>query len=306
MQGFIQLMKRHLKLYFRDRASVFFSLLSMIIVIVLMTFFLGDMSVESILRVMEQFPDRDLEADRENATLLILSWTYGGVIAINAVTVTLAVYSIMIKDRTSGRMNAFITSPLQRVFLAGSYIAAAWVASVLICVITLGITEGYGISRGMTAYTIGEHAELLLMIALNSFVYASLMYLVASFVKTEGAWSGIGTVVGTLVGFLGGIYIPIGNLSEGVGAILKSTPVLYASAMFRKVMTFRMMEETFAGMPDEVKESFAENVGIELFIGEHQMSMSEEWCILILCGIIFFVLSCLIEKVRAAVYENNH
>jgi multidrug/hemolysin transport system permease protein len=39
----LALTKRHLKLFFRDKASVFFSLLSVIIIIALYVLFLGDM-----------------------------------------------------------------------------------------------------------------------------------------------------------------------------------------------------------------------------------------------------------------------
>ena len=49
MRQFITLTGRNLKLYLRDKGAVFFSLLSMLIVIGLMVFFLGDMSVNSII-----------------------------------------------------------------------------------------------------------------------------------------------------------------------------------------------------------------------------------------------------------------
>ncbi len=101
MEQFFAITGRNLKIYFRDKGAVFFSLLSMIIVICLMLFFLGDMNVESITEILEQFPGRDAAADEKNAELLILSWTCAGIISINAVTVTLSVHSAVIKDRGS-------------------------------------------------------------------------------------------------------------------------------------------------------------------------------------------------------------
>lgn len=64
------------------------------------------------------------------------------------------------------------------------------------------------------------------MILVNSFTYSAIMYLCAIFVNSEGAWSGLGTVIGTLVGFLGGIYLPVGNLSDGLADFLSCTPVM--------------------------------------------------------------------------------
>ena len=108
MEQFLIITGRNLKIYFRDKGAIFFSLLSMIIVICLMMFFLGDSSVEGILGMLEQFPGRDAVVDEKNATLLVLSWTFAGIISINAVTVTLAVYSVMIKDRVTLSFRSFI------------------------------------------------------------------------------------------------------------------------------------------------------------------------------------------------------
>jgi len=281
---------RNLKIYFRDKGAIFFSLLSMLIVIGLMMFFLGDMNVESVTELLAQFPNRDNGADEKNAELLILSWTCAGILSINAVTVTLAAYSVMIKDRVSGKINSFYTSPVNRLTIAGGYVVAAWIASVCVCVLTLALTEVYGMIRGLAAFSFGTHLELLGMIMVNSFTYAALMYGMALIAKTEGAWSGIGTVIGTLVGFLGGIYIPIGALSEAVSAIMKVTPIIYGTAMFRDIMTKDILNTTFQGIPNEIVSEYCEVMGIRLTVLEREIGVAEEWLILLTCGIIFLIL----------------
>ena len=237
MDKFLVMTGRNLKNYFRSKGAIFFSLLSMLIVICLMVFFLGDMQVESIVGILDQFPGRDGIADEKNAELLVLSWTCAGIISINAVTVTLSVYSTMIKDRATGKLNSIYTAPIGRMAIAASYVASAWTASVLICGLTLIITEVYGVIKGLDPFTFGVHMQLIGMIMVNSFTYATVMYFLAVISKTESAWSGLGTVVGTLVGFLGGIYIPIGSLSEAIGNVMKCTPVIYGTARFRIVMS---------------------------------------------------------------------
>ena len=117
MEQLVMFTGRNLKIYFRDKGAIFFSLLSMLIVIGLMMFFLGDMNVESVTELLAQFPNRNNGTDEKNAELLILSWTCAGILSINAVTVTLAAYSVMIKDRVSGKINSFYTSPVQEVML---------------------------------------------------------------------------------------------------------------------------------------------------------------------------------------------
>ena len=295
MEQLFAIIGRNMKIYLRDRGAVFFSLLSTVIVIGLMVFFLGDMNIEGILGILEEFPDRDAIQDEQNAKLLVLSWTCAGILAINAVTVTLAVFSGMIKDRASGKLNAIYTTPMSRITIAAGYIAAAWVCSVIVCVVTLVITEVYAVLQGMSAYDIKTHLQLLGLIMVNSFVFATLMYPIALIAKTEGAWSGLGTVVGTLVGFLGGIYIPIGSLSDGIGNLMKCTPIIYSTAMFRKVMNTELIEKTFAGTPQTLISEYREVMGVDVRIFEHILTVTQEWLLLIGCGILFLMAYCLYE-----------
>ena len=289
MEQFMAFTGRNLKNYFRDKGAVFFSLLSMLIVILLMVFFLGDMYAQNIASILGDFPGRDAAADRQNAELLILSWNFAGIISINAVTVTMAVYSVMIRDRVMGKLSSIYTAPVSRGIITGGYIAAAWMASVSVCAITLFITEICGIIKGMEAFSLITHMKLLGLIGVNSFVYAALMYLVAVAAKTQGAWSSLGTVVGTLVGFLGGIYVPIGSLAPTIVTIIKCTPVIYGTSMFRIVMTEGIAETTFSGVPEEVLEAFCIETGIHLEVFDRPIGITEEWLGLFACGVLLLI-----------------
>ena len=296
MRQFFVFTGRNLKLYFRDRGAVFFSLLSMLIVIALMVFFLGDMNIDGITELLSQFPGRDVATDEENAKMMIYYWTCAGIISINAVTVTLAVYSTMIKDRISGKLNSIYTSPVNRAIITASYIATAWVAAVVVCVFTMIITELYGRSQGVAMYSASEHFHILGTICLNAFLYAAIMYLFAMLAKTEGAWSGIGTVVGTLVGFLGGIYIPVGTLSGGVQTVIKGTPIIYSTALFRSVMLKDMITDTFAGVPEEVVTGYREVMGIDIKVMEHVVKSSEIGVLLFTLALLFVGMDVILLK----------
>lgn len=296
MEQLAAVIKRNMKIYIRDKGTVFFSLLSALIVICLMVFFLGDMNIESILELLEQFSGREQAADQKNAELLVLIWTCAGILSINAVTVSLAAYSGMIKDRVNGRLNSIYTAPISRFQITLGYIVSAWIASVWICILTLFITEGYGVIKGMEPYSLLTHLQLIALIMINSFVYAALMYPLAMIAKTDGAWSGFGTVIGTLVGFLGGIYIPIGSLSDGVAGLMKCTPVIYGTAMFRNIMTQNILEDTFQNIPENVISEYSEVMGIQLTVFDHTLTVMNEWILLLFCGIIFLVIGTVLLK----------
>ena len=291
-----ELVKRNIRIYFRDKGAVFFSLLSMLIIIALMLFFLGDMYAKSIMSALGELPNRDAAADEANAVIYVLQWMAAGIVSINAVTVTLAAYSAMIKDRSEGRLSSIYTAPVSRLTIAGSYIIAAWICSVIVCIITLIISEIYCIIQGGAAYSLTEHLQLLGMICVNSFTYAALMYLIAMLAKTEGAWSGIGTVVGTLVGFLGGIYIPIGNFSDSIAAVLKFTPVIYGTKTFRSIMTQSAQTATFDGAPEEMVTVFRSELGTDLDFFGAEVSDLGAVIVLLVCGAAFLIAGALVTK----------
>ena len=94
MEQFLVLTARNIKMYIRDKGAVFFSLLSALIVICLMVFFLGDMNIDGIVELLDAFSSGEQEENKKNAELLVLAWTSAGILSINAVTVSLAVYSL--------------------------------------------------------------------------------------------------------------------------------------------------------------------------------------------------------------------
>ena len=288
MEELMILTGRHLKVYLRDRSAVFFSLLSAFIIIGLMAFFLGDMNVDAILEIAGPYAMAGEELETL-ANHVVLSWTFAGILSINAVSVSISVYSGMIRDRVTGKLNSIYTAPVSRLKIALSYIMAAWAAAVLVCGLSLGVMELFGVARGMEPYSLVEHIQIVVMIIGNSFVYAAMMYALAMIAKTEGAWGGFGTVIGTLVGFLGGIYLPIGTLSDGIATMMKCTPIIYGTAAFREVMTKGVLEQTFDGVPEQITKEYQKAMGICLNVGDYTLKMRDEWLILISCGIIFLL-----------------
>lgn len=298
MREIMQLAGRNLKIYLRDRSAVFFSLLSAIIVIVLMLVFLGDMNVKSVVSLLDEYHIGDAETNELNAELLVILWTVGGILCVNGVTVSSTVMSVMINDATDGKIQAFRTAPLSRVKLSLGYIVSSWVASMLICVLTLAAAEIFAGVNGAILPDMPQHLLLLGMMAVNCFTYAGIMFFAGVLIKSNGAWSGFSTLVGTLVGFLGGIYIPIGGFPEGVQTVLKCLPVLHGCSMFRRVLTEAAVEDTFAGVPAEVVSKYREVMGITTGFGDTEIGWEIQLAILAVCGIIFIAIGTLISRKR--------
>lgn len=290
MSKLIAMTKRNCLVFLKDAGAVFFSLLSMIIVLVLMGVFLGEMNVEAVVDLLGEYGGvRDTALDRENATHLGQYWTLAGLVVVNSLTVTMMVIGTLVTDKVSDKLKSFQTAPVNRFLVAVSYIVSAVLIGFFFCVLTLAGYMVYICASGGALLSVVAIVKVLGYTLVDVIIFAIIMYLVATLVKSTGAWGGIATVVGTLVGFLGAIYVPVGSLSEGVVNVLKCLPVLHGTALMRKVMCEEILEETFAGLHPEVLSGYREAMGIDVLLNGKTVGDEFQLLFLGICGMIALV-----------------
>ena len=285
--------------FLRDRGAVFFSLLSMLIVLMLMGVFLGNMNEEHVVYLLEEYGGvRDIPLDEAHAKELVQYWTLAGILVVNAVTVTLTVTGNRVSDVSGGKLASLYAAPASRGVIAFSYVASAMLIGIFMCVLTLGAALCYIAATGGKMLSFPALGRIFLLVVLNVGVFAVMMYFFAMFVKSSSAWSGFGTVIGTLVGFVGAIYLPMGNLPDGVAAALKYLPVLHGASLMRMACCEQALETTFAGTPPEVLSGYQEYMGIQVKMGGKVVNSSFHALFLAGCGIMAFILILLVQKKR--------
>ena len=299
MREIYYLLKRNILLYLRDRVSVFFSILSMLIVLALMVIFLGNMNSENVVEALAESGSlRDTAADEKNAGYLIQMWTLAGILIVNAVTITLTVMGTMVQDEVKNRLASFYMAPVKRIKITLGYILSSWIVGIGMCILTLILGELYMVLCGHPLLSAADCLKLCGMIVLNTFVYASLSYFMALFIHSESAWSSVMTIVGTLVGFVGAIYLPMSMLPEGVSKVLKCLPVLHGAAMMRMICTKDAFDRTFAGLPETAGDTFREQMGVSIFMGDREIVLFDQILFLLICAIIAIIASAWITKRR--------
>lgn len=299
MRELYYLVKRNILVFIRDYAAVFFSVLSMLIILLLMVVFLGKMNTDNVLWLLSEYGgERDALQDEKNAQYLIQMWTLAGILAVNTVTVSLTVMQTMVRDEVKGHLASFYVAPVKRIKIVFGYILASWAIGSGMSFLTLLIGEVYMVMQGYAFLGVSVMMKALGMIMLNAFVYSTIGYLLALFIHSESAWGGMLTVIGTLVGFLGGIYLPVSQLGENIVKVLKCLPVLHGTAMMREVLTGDAIATTFDGLPELVPELFAKEIGITLWNGETQITLGNQILVLVLYAIIAIVVATIISKRR--------
>ena len=131
----INFTKRNLLVFFKDKASVFFSLLSVFIIIGMYALFLGDVWTSG----MENIP---------GARYLMDSWIVAGLVAVTSVTTTMGAFGTMVEDKSNKIIKDIRSSPMPRVSIAGGYIFSAFVIGSIMCIVALALCELYIVSGG--------------------------------------------------------------------------------------------------------------------------------------------------------------
>lgn len=276
----IEIAKRNLKIFFRDRAAVFFSLLSLFIIISLYALFLGDIIVSEV---------KEIVGDK--ARFLMDSWIMAGTLAVTSITTTLGAFGILVNDKTQKIALDFKVAPIKRSQITAGYIISSWLIGVIMSVIALIFAELYIVVYGGELLSLVQLAKLLGVMLISVFSSTAMMLFVVSFFDSNNAFASASTVIGTLIGFLTGIYVPMGSLPATVQTVIKLFPPSHAGVLYRQIM----MAQPFAmsSAPTEVVEQINDIFGVTYKIGDQVLPPAISIIILIISGLIFFLLALL-------------
>ncbi|GAA1933893.1 ABC transporter permease [Microbacterium aoyamense] len=250
---------RNLRLFFRDRLNVFFSLLSGVILFLLYTLFLARLQIDGL---SESFP----QASEAQVLAFIDSWMFSGIVLLTTVTAGMGAMSQLVEDGQSGRFKDFLVSPILRGQLVLGYLISAVVVAVIMSSVVLVLSVLY--------LGIFDHAwlpfdrilKILLFTVLCCFAFTALSAFVVSFVKTPGAFSAFATVVGTILGFVAGAYIPIGSLPVAVGNVINALPFAQGAMLLRREFTADTLG-TLTDVP-QATEAVRGFYGIDAYVGD--------------------------------------
>ena len=276
MKNIKSLTKRNLLLFFRDKATVFFSFLSIIIILGLYILFLSDLQVQSVEEVVGKI---------EGIKPLVNSWVMAGLIAVSTVTLSLGALGVVVADRENNAMNDFLVAPIKREQVFLSYLLSSIIIAMIISLTLFVIAEIYIISSGGTVLTIIPMLKAIGIIALCVLSSSLLMLFVISFLKSEQSVGVLGTIVGTMIGFLTGAYVPMGIMPKGVQIVSNVIPVSQGASLLRKIFLEKPLNDVFTD--SKALSEYSKMQGIDLYFGNFKLSPSFMICMIILSIIVF-------------------
>ena len=276
---------RNIKLFLRDRLSLFFSFLSALIIIMLYALFLRSNLVAGV---------TGAAGSNDFTSWLVDSWLMAGLVVVNSITVSLGVLGLMITDQTTNRLRSFLIAPISRGTIVSAYVLAAWIIGSALTIFTFILGEIYIVMNGGELLSILGMLQVIGLILLNVFSSTSIVFCLVTLMKTEGAFQTFSTILGTTIGFITGMYVPVGVLSAPIQSFTKLVPVTYGVALTRSVFMRAPIAKMFAGAPSTVVTGFEKYFGSRVFIGDYQCPPSLMILFLLLSGFVFLGISVII------------
>src|SRR5690554_6034504 len=227
MYSMISLVQRNIKTYLRDKTAVFFSFLSVIILLMLYLLFLGNNmrpgSMENILT-------------ESQITFLVYAQLIPGLVVINSVSIPLGNLGMMINDFEYRQIDGFLVTPVKRYKIILAYYIASFMITFIISLLMLiaafvivGLTTGIYLNVLSFVYSA-------LFVILISFVSTAIMVLVTSVIKSVNAFGAVAGVLGTLVGFASGIYMPLFILPDFMGKVASLLPFTHMNIALKRIV----------------------------------------------------------------------
>ncbi|HNZ50883.1 MAG TPA: ABC transporter permease [Bacilli bacterium] len=276
----INIAKRNIRLFFRDKTSVFFSSLSVIIIMSLYVLFLGDMM-------------SNWEGGVTGVRFLMDSWIVAGLVAASSVTSTLGALGVIVEDYSKNIVKDFYSSPIKKSTLIGGYLISSFVIGTIMSCLALVFGELYIIINGGELLSLFDLLKVFGVIVLSTFANSAILFLVISFIRTQNAFSTLSIIIGTIIGFLMGIYVPVGALPDFIQKLMKVFPGTYSVALFRTIIMKEPMGEVFAQAPEAEMSRFALEMGVVIKIGNWQVTPLFAIMFLVVMGILFYGISIL-------------
>ncbi|MFA5449437.1 MAG: ABC transporter permease [Clostridia bacterium] len=228
MKNIITLISRNSKLFLRDRATVFFSILSSLIIVLLYFLFIGQVYIDGINGVLPL---------SENASgFMVYSQMIVGILVINSMSLTLGMFLGAAKDFESRRVDNFMTTPLKRYELLISYLISAFAVSFILnfatwifSVILIGLVTSYWLSIG-AFFAVGG------VLLLCSLISSCIMMLLTVAIRSSTALGVFNSIAGTFVGFISGIYMPYSQMGNGIKAIGSFLPYTHLTVWLKNIV----------------------------------------------------------------------
>ena len=268
------LVKRNVKLFFKDKGTFFTALITPMILLVLYATFLYNVYEDSFTaNTTAAFPDKTLEG-------LVGGLLFSSLLAVSAVTVSFCANLCMVADKVSGARGDIGISPIKPRSVALSYYISTVMNGMIISLVATLLGCVYLAFTGWYL-SVGDILCLLLDVSLLVLFGTALSSLICYPLTTQGQLSAVGSIVSSGYGFICGAYMPISSFSAGLRNVLSFFPGMYGTSLLRNHALRGVSSElTAQGFPDEALEGILTVADCNLQFFGHSVEIWQMYLVL--------------------------
>ena len=170
--------------------------------------------------------------------------------------------------------------------MGGAIVIGLFMSLFIFLLSALYILHRYHVQLGR-----GDSIELILLFCHITIANSSLVLFVVSFLKSSNALASCSTILGALIGFLTGIYLPMGNLPKGVQDLVKLFPVSHAVVLLRRILMEPLICEQIGEVDSAKAEHFMDYMGVRFLWKKEVVTVQNSGMVLTMTAIFFFVLT---------------
>ena len=275
MTGLFSMFSRDCKLFFKDKAMFFTSLITPLILLVLYATFLANVYKDSFMSAMPE----GFKVSEKLIDATVGGELFSSLLAVCCVTVAFCSNMLMVSDKVTGARKDFDVTPVKNSTLALGYYSAAAFSTLIICVLASAACFAYLAAVGWYL-TVSDVLCLLLDIVLLVLFGTALSSVINFFLSTQGQISAVGTIVSAGYGFICGAYMPISQFSKGLQRVISFLPGTYGTSLIRNHALRGVFEEMAAtGFPKEVVEGIKDSIDCNLYFFDNKVELSAMYVI---------------------------
>ena len=270
------LIKRNVKLFFKDKGMFFTSLITPAILLVLYATFLGNVYRDSFLSALPQ----GLTMAEELIDGFVAGQLISSILAVSCVTVSFCSNMLMVQDKANGVIKDLTVSPVKPAVLAVSYYVATLLSTLIICLAATAVCLLYVSSIGFYM-SVADILLLLLDVLLLVLFGTALSSIIGFFLSSQGQISAVGTIVSSGYGFICGAYMPISQFTPALQKVISFLPGTYGTSLVRNHAMRGVFEEMKAAQfPEESIKAFKDSVDCNLYFFEQPVSIGAMYAVL--------------------------
>lgn len=270
------LIKRNIKLFFKDKGMFLTSLITPAILLVLYATFLGNVYRDSF---TSNLPDT-IKISENLIEGLVGGQLISSILAVSCVTVAFCSNFLMVQDKANGTIKDLSISPVKPATLSMSYYFATLISTLIICFVATGICLAYVAIVGWYM-SVADVLLLLLDILVLVLFGTALSSIINFFLSSQGQISAVGTIISAGYGFICGAYMPISSFGDGLQKVISFLPGTYGTSLVRNhAMQGVLSEMQNEGIPGELIEELKDVLDCNLYFFGNQVEVSTMYVIL--------------------------